>query len=258
MSRAIVRRILKRAVLALVAAVLVFAAPLAASGISHLTERPMHWSEARRDSAGIAPRPETTEEAVILVYAARTWGWRGAFGVHTWIAAKPKGARAYTRYEVIGWRLRRGGSAVVVGNGVPDSYWFGNPPELLREMRGAEVEPLIPRIEAAAASYPYAGEYTVWPGPNSNTFIAHIARAVPELRVDLPPTAIGKDYLPNGSIFAAAPSGTGYQVSLLGLLGLTVAREEGFELNFLGLGLGFDFAEPALRLPGIGRIGFGG
>jgi hypothetical protein len=35
---------------------------------------------------------------------------------------------------------------------------------------------------------------------------------VPELRLDLPPTAIGKDFLPNGEVVARAPSGTGFQV----------------------------------------------
>jgi hypothetical protein len=57
------------------------------------------------------------------------------------------------------------------------------------------VDQLIKRIDKAAREYPYANEYTVWPGPNSNTFTAWIARAVPELGVDLPATAIGKDYL---------------------------------------------------------------
>ena len=30
------------------------------------------------------------------VYAARTVGWRGAFGVHSWVAVKPARAKAYT------------------------------------------------------------------------------------------------------------------------------------------------------------------
>ena len=105
-------------------------------------------------------------------------------------------------------------------------------------------------------TYPYPDSYRTWPGPNSNTFVAHIARAVPELRVDLPPTAIGKDFLPGGSIFARAPSGTGFQVSLYGLLGITGALEEGVELNLLGLSFGLDLNTPGVRLPGMGRIGF--
>ena len=79
---------------------------------------------------------------------------------------------------------------------------------------------------------------------------------MPELRVDLPPTAIGKDFLPNGAVAAAAPSGTGYQVSLFGLLGVLGALEEGVELNVLGLSFGVDFNTPAVKLPGLGRIGW--
>jgi hypothetical protein len=56
-------------------------------------------------------------------------------------------------------------------------------------------------------------------------------------------------------MFARTPSGTGYQVSLLGLVGLSIAREEGLELNLLGLTFGFDLLELALKLPGIGRLG---
>jgi hypothetical protein len=94
----------------------------------------------------------------------------------------------------------------------------------------------------------------VWPGPNSNTFIAHLAREIPEMRLTLPVNAIGKDYLPLGQFVAPAPSGTGYQVSVGGLFGLTVALNEGIEINLLGLAAGIDFRNPALKLPGIGRF----
>lgn len=230
--------------------------PIAASGVGRLSEGPFHWSQARRDSAGIAPAPATTPEAVVQVYSGRAWSWRGAFGVHTWIAAKPAGADSYTRFEVMGWQLRYSGSAVRIGNGIPDGYWFGSEPTLLRDIRGPEAARIIPEIAAAAESYPHAGTYRVWPGPNSNTFIAHIAREVPGLRLDLPPTAIGKDYIPEGGVVAKAPSGTGFQVSLFGLAGFMLALEEGVEVNVLGLTLGVDFTRPAFKLPGIGRVGF--
>jgi len=78
---------------------------------------------------------------------------------------------------------------------------------------------------------------------------------VPELGLDLPPTAVGKDYLGPGSFLARSPSGTGYQVSLFGLLGVLIGREEGIEFNLLGLGFGIDPLDLALRLPGLGRVG---
>lgn len=214
------------------------------------------WSRARWDSAGIAPNPADTKEPVVQVYAARTYGWRGIFGVHTWIALKPEDAAAFTRYDVVGWSARRGGQAISVNRGAPDGYWAGAEPKLLRELRGAEAAAAIPKIEAAVKSYPYNHTYTMWPGPNSNTFTAHIARQTPELRLELPATAVGKDFLTEGPrLFGAAPSGTGFQVSLFGLLGLTLAAEEGIELNLLGLTFGVDVMQPALKLPGVGRIG---
>lgn len=236
-----------------------FLAPLAWSVGMHATDGSgaSDWRTARRDSTGQAPDPATTPEAVIHVYAARAFRWRGAFGVHTWIAAKAQGEATYTRFEVVGWGVSRGRDAVRVATGIPDGYWYGNAPTLIREVRGgAEVDALIARLHAAADAYPYRHEYRVWPGPNSNTFIAYLGRAVPELSLDLPPTAIGKDYLPDGALLASAPSGSGFQLSLAGVLGLTLAVEEGVEINLLGLSLGLDLSPPALKLPGIGRLGW--
>jgi hypothetical protein len=212
------------------------------------------WRTASREPVGLAPDPATTPEAVVQVYAARTWGWRGYFGVHTWVAAKPAGATAYTVYEVIGWRLRSSDTAVVIRNRIPDERWFGNAPQLLADKRGPGVDGLIERIEKAVGNYPYAGEYTMWPGPNSNTFTAWIARAVPELEVDLPPTAIGKDFN-GGRLIGSAPSGSGLQLSLFGLLGVTASGIEGLEVNVLGLTFGIDVLSPAIKLPLVGRLG---
>jgi hypothetical protein len=214
------------------------------------------WRTASREPVGLAPAAATTPEAVVQVYGARTVGMRGLFGVHTWVAVKPENASAFTVYEVIGWRLRWSGSAVVVSQRHADARWFGAEPELYADKRGAEAAALIPRIEAAAKAYPYAGEYSAWPGPNSNTFVAWITRAVPELGADLPPTAIGKDYL-GGSIVGSAPSGRGGQLSLGGVLGLTLSSVEGLELNVLGLTFGVDPWPPAIKLPMLGRIGAG-
>jgi len=213
------------------------------------------WATASRESAGLMPPAAATPEAVVQVYGARAFGWRGAFAVHTWIAAKPEGADNYTTYEVIGWRAWRDGNALVRREGPPDRHWFGAKPEIYAELRGPEAAAAIPEIEAAVAAYPYTTQYRTWPGPNSNTFTASIARQVPALRLDLPPTAVGKDYLAGDRFFAEAPSGTGYQVSLLGALGLLAAREEGLEINLRGMTVGVDPGDLAVKVPGLGRLG---
>jgi len=231
--------------------VALFVIPLAISVATH-TPAAASWSTASREPAGLAPDPALFRAPVIQVYAAPTFGWRGAFGAHSWIAVKREGASAYTRYDVIFWggppHVRRDFAA-------PDALWFSARPDLLVDRRGEGVEALIDKVEDAVKSYPFADTYRTWPGPNSNTFVAHIGRSVPELRLDLPSNAIGKDYVPLSEAIGRAPSGTGVQVSLYGLLGVILAPEEGLEFNLLGLSLGVDVTEPALRLPGLGRVG---
>src|SRR5512134_3953254 len=152
-----------------------------------------HWSTATHRPAGTAPDPTSHREAVVQVYAGRTFGWRGAFAVHTWLAAKPQGGDRYTRYEVIGWYARTGRSTVSVSSQrAPDAEWYGAAPTLLKDLRGAEAAAVIERLPAAVESYPHAGTYSAWPGPNSNTFIAHLGREIPALRLAMPSNAIGK------------------------------------------------------------------
>ncbi|MCD6007173.1 DUF3750 domain-containing protein [Halomonas sp. IOP_31] len=209
-----------------------------------------NWATSDRSSAGLAPDPAAMREAVVQVYAARAFGWRGAFGAHTWLAVKPPGAQRYRVLQVTGWRR----PTVSVRAGVPDRAWYGSLPALIADYRGAQAAALIPAIEAAVERYPFRDRYRVWPGPNSNTFVAWVIRQVPGLEVALPATAIGKDYLVSGWL-ARTPSDSGYQFSFHGLLGATLAAVEGIEVNLLGLTLGVDVARPALKLPGIGRVG---
>ena len=227
----------------------------AAAGCSTLERTRGNWWELSREPSGQAPDPSSTPEAVVQVYAARTVGWRGLLAVHTWIAVKPSGAPSYTRYEVMGWGVSRGAAALRVNRTGPDNHWFGSRPELLVDLRGPDVDTIVEKVQAAVAAYPYPDSYRTWPGPNSNTFTAFVAREVPELRLNLPSTAIGKDYLAGGAPVGLAPSGTGGQVSLLGLLGITTAWDEGLEVNVLGLVFGLDVRRPALKLPAIGRLG---
>jgi hypothetical protein len=211
-------------------------------------------SESNREIA-LAPAPERHHGAVVQIYAARTWGKKGMVAVHTWIVSKRSGAQTYTRYEIFGWQLRHSSDALRVGAWFGETGWWGNPGTLLLDRRGADADRLIDKIEMAVSEYPYKSEYRLWPGPNSNTFTAYIGLAVPELRLDLPSTAVGKDYRPLSKIIGRSPSGTGVQISLLGLLSFSLGLEEGLELNLLGANFEWDVFDLAIELPAIGRIG---
>ena len=205
------------------------------------------WRTASQRTTGLAPDPSEHREPVVQVYASRAFGWRGAFSDHTWVAVKPEGAARYTRYEVIGWYAGGGRSVISISSQrAPDAEWYGAPPRLLRDLRGAEAAAVIARLPQALAAYPWPAEYRVWPGPNSNTFVAYLGRAIPELRLTMPSTAVGKDYVSLREIVGPSSSHTGVAVSLYGLVGVTAAWDEGLEVNVLGLVAGVDVRRPAL------------
>ena len=77
---------------------------------------------------------------------------------------------------------------------LPDRHWYGERPRLLKELRGSGVDKLIASVDKAAREYPWPDTYKAFPGPNSNTFIAWIARRVPELGLELPFSAIGSGF----------------------------------------------------------------
>lgn len=237
----------------LLALLLFFAAPLVTHALWwQLQAHPRSWAEADWSSSGILVPAERQTGAVLHVLAGRTGRWKGIFAHHTWIVLKTRAGRRYARYEVVGW-----GRPVRVDAYAPDGRWYGDTPRILLTLTGAEAERAIPRVLAAVAAYPFndRGSYGVWPGPNSNTFIAAIARAVPEIAPALLPTAIGKDYVGWPGRLGSSISGTGAELSLAGILGITVGWIEGLEVNVLGLVAGFDVRRPAIKVPGWGRIG---
>jgi hypothetical protein len=210
------------------------------------------WRSADRSSVGHLPPAALHQAALVRIYAAPTVRWRGVFAVHSWIVLKPEGDTAYTRYDYTAW-----GDPIRVNGFEADGRWFGRDPELVFAADGEAAAAMIPRMRAAIAAYAWRGrgDYRVWPGPNSNTFVAAVLDAVPEARVTLPPTAIGKDYPYDGRWLRPTASGTGLRLSLGGLAGLTVGWVEGVEVNILGGVAGLDIRRPALKLPGLGRIG---
>ena len=227
--------------------------PVALSAVGYLLGgRRGDWQTADRSSAGLLPDASEHPDAVIRVYAARTVRWRGIFAVHSWIVVKEHGARRYTRYDYTAW-----GEPIRIDGFAPDGRWFGAIPETVVSVDGEQAERSIPKIRAVVESYPFRayGDYSPWPGPNSNTFVQAALDPMPELRAVLPPTAIGKDFPYHGEWVGRTPSGTGVFASLGGYLGLTIGWVEGIELNFLGGVLGLDLRRPALKFPGIGRLG---
>jgi hypothetical protein len=167
---------------------------------------------------------------------------------------KRENARSWSRYDVVGW-----GNPVRTNGWAPDARWFGDSPVVVADVSGAQAATLIPKIEAAIKAYQFAkaGDYRVWPGPNSNTFVAGVLRAVPELAATLPPTAIGKDFR-SGPFLGLTDSRTGIEASLWGILGIKLGWVEGVELNVLSLVAGLDVRQPGFKLPGFGRLGLNG
>lgn len=148
-------------------------------------------------SEATAPDPTRHPDAVVRVYGADVWGFRGKFAIHTWVATKAKNAATYQIYQVIGWRQRRGRPVLSISEGNPDKPWYGSPAILLHERLGDEAETLIEQIRSAVDSYPFPDDYKMWPGPNSNSFVAWIGLEVPELGLGLPAKAIGQSWMEN-------------------------------------------------------------
>jgi len=232
---------------------LLLLAPISVSAAAYaIGERRDNWQAADRSSAGLLPDARANPDAVLRVYAARTVRWRGIFAVHSWIVMKPRGATRYIRYDYTAWGepIRQNGFA-------PDGRWFGAVPETVVAVDGEAAEQMIPKLQHAIDTYRFRayGDYSAWPGPNSNTFVQAALDAVPELGAVLPPTAIGKDYPYDGRLAGLTASGTGIRASLGGYLGITLGWIEGIELNVLGAVIGLDIRRPAIKLPGLGRIG---
>ncbi|QIB36346.1 DUF3750 domain-containing protein [Ancylobacter pratisalsi] len=245
---------LRTARFSLLGFLLLFALPLGAHALVLWQDADLTQSRHNADwsSTGTLPVAEAHPKAMVRVYAARVGRWRGIFAVHTWILLKEAGASSYERFDKVGW-----GTPLRRNSYPPDGRWYGNDPEVVAELKGEEASRLIPDLRAAIEAYPYShsGDYQVWPGPNSNSFIAFVLGRVPEMGATLPPTAIGKDFPVEGGWIGLAPSRTGVRVTIEGYAGLTLAWVEGVELNILGAVAGLDIRRPGIKLPGFGRIG---
>jgi hypothetical protein len=236
----------------LTAIIALFLFPLAVHAVLYsVKDRPISYRMADWSSVGMLPPASAENEARLIVFTGRTGRWKGIFSVHSWVVFKPENGSNWTRYDVVGW-----GRPLRSNDWEPDGRWFGDTPRVLIDVRGNEAAAPIPKIKAAIAGYVYshAGDYRIWPGPNSNTFVATVLRSVPELAVTLPPNAVGKDFRPYPYV-GLSDSRTGLEASLWGILGVKIGWVEGLEVNFLGLVAGLDIRHPGVKLPGFGRLG---
>ncbi len=232
-----------------------FLLPIAArAAMFAFGDHPRSFRDADWSSVGSLPAANEYPQARVLVLSGHTGGWKGVVALHSWVVIKRENAPRWTRYDVVGW-----GDPIKVNGWAPDGRWFGDRPTVVVDITGSQAQELIPKIEAAVKDYRFAhaGDYRIWPGPNSNTFVASIMRAVPEIGAALPANAIGRDFRPKPYV-GATDSGTGFEVNLWGLLGLKLGWVEGVEVNFLGLVAGLDFQHPGVKLPGFGHLGLNG
>jgi Protein of unknown function (DUF3750) len=245
------RRPSRRKLIMLIILAVFFVPILARAALYAASSDPRSWRDADWSSTGLLPPAAQDKKARVIVFTGKAGAWKGVFAVHSWVVLKRAGAPEWTRYDVVGW-----GSPVRENNWPPDGRWYGNVPAALVDISGPQAERLIPKIEKAVADYNYAraGDYRVWPGPNSNSFTAAVLRAVPELQVALPSNAVGRDFRPR--FYAGlTDSRTGVELSLFGIAGIKIGWVEGIEIDLLGLVAGFDLRHPGLKLPGYGHIG---
>jgi hypothetical protein len=242
----------RRRTLIMLAIFALFLVPiLARAALYAIGDSPRSWRNADWSSTGTLPPAGDFMPARVIVFTGTAGAWKGVFSVHSWIVLKRANAQHWTRYDVVGW-----GEPVRVNGWPADGRWFGNMPVAIADVTGVEAEKLIPKVEAAvrAYSYSHAGDYRIWPGPNSNSFTAAVLRAVPELAVTLPPNAVGRDFRA-GFYAGRTDSGTGVELNLNGFAAVKFGWVEGVEVNLLGLVAGLDLRYPGLKLPGFGRIG---
>ena len=230
-----------------------FLLPAGASVALYLSgDHPDSWRSADWTATGLLPEPAGGDEAAIYIMSARTGGLKGAIASHSWILLKHDDGAPYVRYDKVGW-----GSPIRRNGYPPDGRWYSNVPHVVGHIGGERAERLIPEVEAAIAAYPYSerGGYRIWPGPNSNTFVATVLRYVPQLGIRLPPEAVGRDYLPLASPVAVDPHWRDVDLSLGGYMGFGFGLDTGLEIRLAGLVFGVDLLRPALKLPGFGRLG---
>lgn len=175
---------------------------------------------------------------------------------HAWVDIKRGGS---TTWE----RLESGGPFGIVQMDLTDEEarldhrFEDRVVRLLGWVEGDAARAAILHIDAASAELAqrYDTDYTIWPGPNSNTFVRELLASTPEVGFVFDPNSVGKDYSPWLGIGATA-SKTGMRLDTA-ICGAAVGLREGIELHVLQLTVGISLDPPGLSLPFLPEIPWG-
>jgi hypothetical protein len=169
---------------------------------------------------------------------------------HAWILANPGRGEPLLRYEYTG-RGRREATTSPFAHFAPGDIAIHG----ILEPDEARMKEILACFDAETPRYneEHPGYFPI-PGPNSNTYVDRVLRRC-GVHVELPATAIGKDYLGPAGV-SVTTGGTGVQLSTW-VFGVKLGVTEGVEIHVFGLAVGIDLWPPAIIVPvNPGRIGF--
>ena len=173
--------------------------------------------------------------------------WIARFAEHSWVDVRGPDDSSWQRVELIS---RSSGVRMLelsAKDAYSDTRWLGRAVHVVRCFRGPQAERLRRQILDVAPHYPDEAHYRAFPGPNSNTFIEWLCRAVDGLDVARYSSAGGK--APAGWL-RAGRAGTGRGVELETLpVGVQIGLDEGVEMHILGLVVGVGTWPPRIKLP---------
>ncbi|MBC6481316.1 MAG: DUF3750 domain-containing protein [Hormoscilla sp. GM7CHS1pb] len=183
----------------------------------------------------------------------------GLLAVHLYFVVSSGENSQWERWEVWQWRnafsqpkntRQKACGHLHVNLMAPLSEIGGGPSFMVQTWDGVAAEKIIATLHEHAENYISRNRYLLWPGPNSNSYVARIINyaGVP---ASLPGTAIGKDW--DGIFnfkFSLDPFRLIFQTPLIGV---KISLTEDLELNLFGgtiVGINFRFQE--LKFP-LGR-----
>ncbi len=127
------------------------------------------------------------------------------FAVHPWVVTVHQGKinrwevihRKYSNKERFGYVYKNFYTNPIQGikkHTLSSQYWDA---KIIGSVFGGEnslAEKMFRFIETMSPLYPHQENYTLFPGPNSNTYIAWILKNFPEANIQLPWNAFGKNF----------------------------------------------------------------